>query len=218
MLIVEELFLLLTKDDGATEGWGTQKGWGLTAAAVADLVLQHKIDLDDGKDPRVTVMSDTPTGNPALDRTLARLGHKQGKKLSALVQDRQANPLDQVGEALVNAGIVDFEGKQLLGLVPARYPTLNPGPEQAVRERLRLVLGGQPATIVDATLLSILQGLGVAKTVLRAEAGGLSGRELKARIAEAAANVPEGAAIKRAIDQLNMVVLSAALIPVVTSN
>lgn len=216
MLISEELFLLLTNDEGKTEGWGTQRGYGLAGAVLADLIVAERITVDDAKDPRVSVVTRDSTGNPILDAALARVSEKEGKKLSSLVQDRKLDPAANIGAALAAQEIVGVQEKKMLGMVPARYPVLNGSPERAVRERLRVVIAGGQPTEAEATILSILQGLDVAHAVLRQEAGGLSKRQLKARINEVAQGA-SGTAVAKAVQALNTAILVAVIIPAATS-
>lgn len=70
----------------------------------------------------------------------------------------------------------------------------------------------------EATLLSILQGLDVAHTALKEEAPGMSKRDLKKRIEQAAGEVPEGTAVAKAVEALNTVLLTSVIIPVVVSS
>lgn len=210
-----EIFLLLTNDEGGPASWGSQTGWALSAAAIADLVIQERVVLEEGKDPRVRVIDATPTGSAVLDKVLSRIVEKNGKKLSSLVQDGKLNPEDQVVEALVDRGVVDVVPAKLLGLIAAKRPTLDPVPEREVRERLRAVLvGGRPSGS-DATLLAILQGLGVAKKVLEDESEGMSAKELKRRVEEASSEVAVGVAVKRAIESLNTAILAAVVVPTI---
>ena len=210
-----EIFLLLTNDEGGPASWGSQTGWALSAAAIADLVTQERVVLEEGKDPRVRVIDATPTGSAVLDKVLSRIVEKNGKKLSSLVQDGKLNPEDQVVEALVDRGVVDVVPAKLLGLIAAKRPTLDPVPEREVRERLRAVLvGGRPSGS-DAALLAILQGLGVAKKVLEDESEGMSAKELKRRVEEASSEVAVGVAVKRAIESLNTAILAAVVVPTI---
>ena len=210
-----EIFLLLTNDEGGPASWGTQTGWALSAATIADLLIEERVVLEDGKDPRVRVIDATPTGSAVLDKVLSRIVEKEGKKLSTLVQDRKLNPEAEVVDALVGRGVVGVVPARLLGLMPAKRPTLDPLPEREVRERLRAVLvGGRPSG-TDATLLAILQGLGVAKKVLKTESEGMSAKELKRRVEEASNEVAVGVAIKRAIESLNAAILAAVIVPTI---
>lgn len=67
MNITEELFLLLLRDNGKDESWGTHRDYGLRGAAVADLVVAGRIALSADKDPRLQVLDAAPTGDPVLD-------------------------------------------------------------------------------------------------------------------------------------------------------
>ncbi len=212
-----EIFLLLTNDAGGQASWGTQTGWALSAATIADLLIEGRVELGEEKDPRVRVVDAAPTGRPVLDKVLARAEAKDGKKLSALVQDSKLNPEDEVIEQLVAGGVVGVVPKRLLGLVPEKRPTLDPGPERRIRERLRTVLAGGRPSATDATLLAILQGLGVATKVLAEECAGMTSKQLKQRVEEATAEVAVGVALKRAIDSLNGAILAAVIVPVVIS-
>lgn len=218
MLITEQLFLLLTRDDGKPVNAFAYNAYGLAAAAIADLVLAQRISLSDDKDPRVHVASSEPTGDRVLDHALNRLRERDGKKLSSLVQDGKVNPETEVVAALQRAGVVAVEAKRYLGFVPEKRPTLDPTPERTVRERLRAVLAGSTPTVQEATLLSILQGLDVAHTALKEEAPGMSKRDLKKRIEQAAGEVPEGTAVAKAVEALNTVLLTSVIIPVVVSS
>jgi hypothetical protein len=217
MLIAEELFLLLRRDDGKPESASAQRGYGLAAAVITDLVLAERVTLSDDKDPRMTVLVPGPPGHPVLDAAMARLEQRDGKKLSSLVTDRKLALERPVATALAEAGVIRIEEKRALGLVPERYPVLEPEPERRVREQLRTVLmGGEPRP-GDATLLAILQGLGVAGKVLEAEKGTLGRRDLKRRIEEVSTEVKAGEAVKKAVDAMNAALITAAIVPAVVA-
>jgi hypothetical protein len=217
MLIAEELFLLLRRDDGKPESMSAQRGYGLAAAVITDLVLAERITLSDDKDPRMTVLVPGPAGHPALDAAMARLGERDGKKLSSLVTDRRLAVEAEVATALSTAGVIRIEEKRALGLVPATYPVLDPEPERRTREQLRTVLQGGTPRPADATLLAILQGLGVAPKVLAEERGTLGRRDLKRRIEEVATDVKAGAAVAKAVAAMNAAIMTAAIIPAIAA-
>lgn len=213
-----EIFLLLTNDEGGPVSWGTQSAWALSAATIADLLIEERITLGEQKDPKVHVVDHTPTQRPVADKVLARVVERDGTKLSTLIQDRRLNPEAEVVDALVRDGVVDVVPARLLGLVAEKRPALNPAPERQIRERLRVVLAGGTPSATDATLLAILQGLGVAKKVLAEESAGMSARQIKARIEEASQEVAVGAAVKRAIDNLNAIMVAAVIMPAITAS
>lgn len=217
MLISEELFLLLRRDDGKPESMSAQRGYGLAAAVITDLVLAERITLSDDKDPRMSVLRHGPVGHPALDAAMARLQEREGKKLSSLVTDRKLAVEEQVAAALASAGVIGIEEKRALGLVPAKYPVLDPEPERRTREQLRLVLAGGTPRTEDATLLAILQGLGIAPKVLEDERGTLGRRDLKKRIEEVSSEVKAGEAVAKAIAALNTAIMTAAIMPAIAA-
>ena len=208
MLIVEELFLLMRRDDGRPVSATAPRGFGLAAAVITDLVLAERITLSEDKDPRMTVLVPGPVGHPALDAAMARLEQRDGKRLSSLVTDGKLAVEEQVAAALASAGIVGIEEKRALGLVPARYPVVDPKPERRTREQLRVVLAGGTPRTEDATLLAILQGLGIASTVLKDEKGTLGRRDLTSRIEEVTAEVKAGDAVARAASSVNAAVMT----------
>ena len=148
---------------------------------------------------------------------MARLEQRDGKKLSSLVTDRKLALEHPVASVLADAGVIRIEEKRAMGLVPERYPVLDPEPERRLREQLRLVLQGGTPRPEDATLLAILQGLGVAGKVLEAEKGTLGRRDLKRRIEEVSTEVKAGEAVKRAVDAMNAALITAAIVPAVVA-
>ncbi|WP_299931711.1 GPP34 family phosphoprotein [uncultured Nocardioides sp.] len=217
MLISEELFLLLRRDDGKPESAMAQRGYGLAAAVITDLVVAERITLSDDKDPRMTVLVPGPVGHPALDAAMARLEQRDGKKLSSLVTDGKVSREKEVAEALAAAGVIRVEEKRALGLVPERYPVVDPEPERRVRERLRTVLLGGTPTSADCSLLAILQGLEIAPKVLEEEKGTLGKKELKQRIEEVSADAETGDAVAKAVAAMNTAMMTAVIVPIVVS-
>lgn len=218
MLIAEELLLLLRRDDGKAENAFAYSGYGLAAAALTDLILAERITVEEeAKDPAVTVVDDSTTGQQVLDAALTRLRELDGKKLSRIVTDGKLKLEEPVARSLADRGVVDIEEKRKWGFVPAKYPVRDPEPERRVRERLRAVLAGGTPTVPDATLLAIIQGLELAPKVLAEEKGGLSRRELKARIEEVTTEATAGLAVGKAVETMNTVMLTAVIIPVVVS-
>lgn len=217
MLIAEELFLLLRRDDGKPESMSAQRGYGIAAAVVTDLVLAARITLSEHKDPRVSVLLRGPAGHPALDAAMRRLEEREGKRLSSLVTDRRLAVEKEVAASLAAAGVIGVEEKRMLGLVPATYPVLDPEPERRVRDQLRLVLAGGTPRVQDATLLSILQGLGIAAKVLEEEKGALGRRDLKRRIEEVSTEVPAGEAVAKAVAAMNTAIMTAVIFPAVAA-
>jgi len=219
-LISEEVFLLLTTDAGTREGFGTQRGIGLAAAVVADLAAAGRVTTGGAPDHPVRVLDATPPGDPILDPALARLVERDGRPFSRLVRDRELNPESAVARRLADAGILEHRDSRLGGLLPAKHPTLDPGPERALRARLHQVLTVGPATDRDLTILSILVGLGVEWTVLgpELEPSGLDKAWLRDRIRELTAVSPAGDAVASALRTIAAAVAAAGSIGAIGSS
>ncbi|RJF40518.1 GPP34 family phosphoprotein [Actinomyces sp. 2119] len=218
MLICEELFLLLTKDSGTPEVWGGNEDYGLRGALLADLALHQRLTVEGGTDPRFRLLDTTPTGHPAMDHALAALPAKDGKRVSSLMSWTRLDPRPGIVSSLASAGTISVAKGGFLGMQTI-YPTLNPGPEQALRQRLYAVLHGQAVpTQADRTLLAVLQGLGHASTVLPRQYTGMSGRDLKRRITELAKGDPAGDAVSRAVEAVDAALITAVIVPTVVTS
>lgn len=218
MNITEELFLLLLRDNGKDEPWGTHRDYGLRGAAVADLVVAGRIALSADKDPRLQVLDAAPTGDPVLDLALTAFAAKDGKRLSSLITLGKLTLQPAVAQELAQRGIITIGEPRMLGLVPSVYPTINPQPERATRARLASVLrGGSLPSNADLALLGILQGLDVAPKVLATEAAGMSKRDLTKRIEELAKDDPTGSAVRRSIQAMTVAMTTAVVLPVIVA-
>lgn len=219
MLIAEELFLLLRRDDGNPEDSFAYSSYGLTAAAVVDLILTGRVTVSDEEDPRLSVVTESPTGHPVLDATLDRLRAKPGRALSAVVSDAALDVEKATARSLADAGVIGIKEKRFLGMVPAKYPLLDRTAEDDVRRRLRAVLAGGTPEAADAVLLSILQGLDVAAKVLKDERGDLGPDDLRRRITDVSRQVASAGsaagAVTQAVEVMNTAILAAVFIPIV---
>lgn len=218
MLITEELFLLLRRDDGKPESAVAQNGYGLAGAVISDLVLAEQVTVTDDKDPRLSVVSGAHADHPVLSAALERLRAKDGKKLSALVTDSKLNPEQNVVRSLAETGVIRITEKRALGLVPEKYPAVDAAPEQALRERLRTVLAGGTPQPADGVLLSVLQGIDLVTKVLQDEKGELSKKDLKRRIAEVSEESVAGHAVASAVQAMNAAIMTAVIIPAVVTS
>ena len=219
MLICEELFLLLTKDSGKPESRMTYPNYGLTGALLTDLLLAGRVSLTEDRSPRVYIVNSEPTGHPVLDWALTVLPAKDGKRFSSLVSWGKLNPTRNIAQSLEAAGVVRIYTGGLFGSLNPSYPTLDPVPERQLRARIDGALRGvQPPTGADIALLSILQALGVAPTVLPQQETGLSRGELKRRIKEIVGENPVGRAVQRAVEAVTMAIIAAGSVAAASSS
>ena len=99
-----DVSVLLTKDSGSFET--SNSTYGLNGALLIDLLLAGRVALGEGRNPRVSIVSSAPTGNPVLDRALEILPAKDGKRFSSLVSWGKLNPTRNIAQSLEAAGVV----------------------------------------------------------------------------------------------------------------
>ena len=200
-LICEKLFLLLTKDSGSPESRTARSAYGLNGALLVDLLLAGRIALSEDRNPRINIVNPAPTGRPVLDQALQTLPAKNGKRFSSLVPWGRLNPTRSIAASLSAAGIVTVDTSGLLGSLSPRYPTVDPAPEQQLRSHIYAVLHGEQIALeADCTILSILQGLGIAARILPLAQTRLSRGNLKRRIKEISRPDPDINTISYAVD------------------
>lgn len=161
------------------------------------------------------VVDPVPLGSAVLDPVLAALVARDDRRLSALVRDHDVQGEHRVADSLVERGILERRSG-VAGLFPS-HPTLDPEPEQRVRERLRDHLMGGGASVRDTTLLAVLLALGVERTVLGSEVPALGRRELRARITALTAGSPVGSGLDRAMRSLQAAIAATGSIGAIAS-
>ncbi|QCU78665.1 GPP34 family phosphoprotein [Citricoccus sp. SGAir0253] len=197
MLIVEETFLLLTKDHGPTERVGAYRRHGLVTALLADLEEAGVVRIGDEADPKVTVVRGGATGRPVLDEALPALDGLSGTRLGKVLGAKALDPGTAVGRSLAAQGIVQE--------VPHRFGApdfvvVNPAPEIALRRRLGEVLSGRrTATTADATELGILKALNLAYRLLAPGRGEFDRSTLDRTLVPVVQDRPLVAALQRAV-------------------
>lgn len=177
MLVSDAVFLLLTTDEGGIDRGGVHRKAAIAGAAVVDLLAERRVEVSERRNPLVTVVNPAPIGHAAVDTVLASLA-KRPRKLSSILMMPGGNVAAATGRELVDEGVLEERSRMLIG--PA-FPTINPGPEQHLRDRIRTILNGTGPRpeLADAALLALFQGAGVAYGVLREERGARTRAELR---------------------------------------
>ena len=209
--ITEDLvLLLLDPDSGRPVVDGTALDHAIGGALLLDLSLRDRIAADgDGAKARLTVDDPAPTGDALLDSALDRLA---GKPLRAqrAVERLTRKYRERVLDRLVQRGIVERRVQKRMGLFPSTYwPAVDNGPGRELRAALARVLrdGGEPDERT-ACLVSLVHAV-------KAEHKLVDGprRKLRARAAEVTRGEWAGAAVRRAVQAVQVsvaVALSAA--------
>lgn len=159
-LTLQEEFLLLCLNDQTGKFESRWLHHGLSAAALAGLLLRDRLSLD--TNGLVHVKSTAPTGDEALDSALARVAERPAAALSLA---HWINTLEDettfhhtLLPRLIHRGILrKEEDRFLLIFRETTYPTLSAAPEEHVRQRLRTALAGSgPVDERTAILITLL--------------------------------------------------------------
>ena len=210
IMLIAEKFLLLVIDDGSGKRiiGRDRLEPALGGAVLAELAVRKRIGItgDDAgllRRRRVMVIDPAPTGDELLDQLLTKIGAKPDQKAGNLITATKKLP-EQLTDRLIAAGVLSEEQGRILGLFPTRsWPTVDPGPEHAVRQWLQaaLIAGATPddQTRVLIALLTATDSLTKVvpsddKRAVRARAKELNkddwiGREVKQVIDEVTAAV-----------------------------
>lgn len=200
MLIVEEMYLLLTQDNATDDRARRYQRHGLAAAALTDLAESGHLRIDGVEaDAKVTVVRAGMTGQAPLDALLPALDRLSGKTMAQLVANSTLDPTEATARALAGQGVLREEKSGLFSR--PTFQTVNPAPLIALRTRLGQVLaGGREADRADATVLGILTALNVAYGLLGTAKGTLDRHGLARRIETVAPGRPAVLALKRIVD------------------
>ncbi len=144
LTFAEEILLLMLDDDGVflpTRGGAVEHV--LAGAVLMDLAFANRIDTD----PEQLVSLDrTPTGNPMLDRVLARITNSDETKdtkgwIETLTSQGTTEIRRQALASLIERGILESQDEKFLWVFRARrYPTIDGRVEREVKLRIADVL------------------------------------------------------------------------------
>jgi golgi phosphoprotein 3 len=158
-LTLQEALLLLCLNDRTGKLEAPYLRYGLNAAALAELHRQGRIVVEGGK---VALVNPAPIGDELLEVAMSRLaGSRRPGRLSAwvrvLYRDRKL-PIEVLTNRLVRRGILTRREAPLFWFFHRTvYPTSDPGPEQAVRQRIQEILlqerGRDDTTVILIALL-----------------------------------------------------------------
>ena len=137
----EQLMLLALRDEkGTLESKASMYGFALGGALLAELSLRGRIRIGEGK-PLVDLVDRATLGEPVLDDCVQMIATAKRRAKAATWVQRFANMKrlrHRVAEGLCRRGILrDDEDKVLLFFTRKLYPTINPGPERRLVDRLR---------------------------------------------------------------------------------
>lgn len=216
-LSLAEEYLLLALDD--TSGRPLLSAqylqFALAGASVAELTLRGALVVSDGADGgragRFRVTGRATPSDPVQREVLDLMNERRPKDaIRKAGQGSFARRLrDSLQRELAARGVLREEQIRILGLFPSStWTTHDPAPEAAVRDRVLAALTG--SADVDertAALVSLL----LATDLIRKILPGQDRRALKRRAKEIAESEWAGAAVKRAIDDVNAAMVAATV-------
>jgi hypothetical protein len=217
MLIAEDLLLLLTNDTtGKLATSHREVDVALGGALLAELALMQRVDLPGSSEQvrqgRLVVSDASPTSDPLLDKALATIGEKQGRKPQDVVTALGKHVRDRLYDRLVDRGFVRAESGKILGIIPRHnWPARDAAHEDSVRADLLTAL--RNATTGDArssVLISLLFALKAVHKAVDPAGAGLSKREMNASAKQIAEGDWASDAVRHAIDSVNAAVIAAA--------
>lgn len=201
LTFTEEILLLLGDEDGASLPIRQHAfECALAGAALMDLAFANRIDTDLAT---LVVTDPTPTGNPALDRILAKIGERAGTTdtqtwIRLLTTEDAANIRESALENLVRRRILARRDKRFpWAFGSVRHPTVDDRAEGEIKARIeRALLEDVPdprdiALISLADACQILPGLfpdqaieNLAPRIARLRRMDLIGREVAGTISD----------------------------------
>lgn len=205
-----ELLLLSLHDEKGTHAFGGMLQIGLAGGVLSELLLEDRVEFrPEGRRGRdlVTVVSRAVLGDDVLDAGLRRLvDAKRRGDPQRTVQSltRIADIRGRTAVALCRRGVLREKEGRVLWLFRRRiFPTVDPGPERALVDRVRAAVEDPAGEVAPRTalLVTLAQATGALKAVysskeLRAhkkrlaalkEMGGESGSAAEAAIQAAQA-------------------------------
>ncbi|WP_224392973.1 GPP34 family phosphoprotein [Pseudonocardia sp. ICBG1293] len=158
-LLLSEELLLIGLDDESGKARGMFNPASLHGALLCDLVERGAVTVDDRN--KVVPAAAAP-GHPALaavhETITADPRPRSVSHWTGMLPSRHPKPAELVALRLVADGVLAREEGRVLGLFrTVRMPETDPGPERALRERLRSVLvQGTTPSPHDALLVALL--------------------------------------------------------------
>ncbi|MEV6487527.1 GPP34 family phosphoprotein [Actinoplanes sp. NPDC051633] len=209
MNLPEEFALIAYHDDGTPVTDGTHLDNGLGGALLLELALAEKIDVADKK---VVVLDATPTGDRVVDDALARIAGDKPRKPKDWVSKFSKDTRRQVMAGLVASGVVREEkGKVLLVFPRTKYPAahgVEPVAETEARQRMRAAIDRSgPVEPRTAALCALIAATGMEKKVF----ADMDRKLVKVRLKEIGQGDWAAAAVKKAIDEIQAAVITAAV-------
>ena len=212
--IYEELLLLALHDTKGTNAFAPLLDPALGGGLMAELLLEERIELrKEGLRGLMTVIDASRTGDAVLDLGLEKLSsaRRRASPKSTVMRLAGTKGLKEaILLGLCRRGILRAREDELLLMFRRKvYPTVNPGPEQALIARIRGVLDDNEAPDVRT---AITIGLAQTSGALGAVYTRKERRDRKKRIAALSEETLAGSATQDAVEAIQTALLVTTVI------
>ncbi|OZD58056.1 GOLPH3/VPS74 family protein [Rhodococcus sp. 06-1460-1B] len=219
-LIAEDLLLLLLDDEsGKPSADSTKLPRVLAGALVVELALGGSLRItcpgEQTKKDHVVVAGDPPA-DPLLRRVFDLVATaSRSMKPQKVIEKSQKNLAKELAARLVAQGFVTEKQDKVWGLFPTTtWPARDTSREKVLRDALRSALvDGTTPTPHSAALISLISAVDLThKVIVDADK-----KVLKTRAKQIAEGEWAGAAVRKAVSDVNAAVTAAIMVPVIVS-
>ncbi|AMY54026.1 GOLPH3/VPS74 family protein [Rhodococcoides fascians] len=219
-LIAEDLLLLLLDDEsGKPSADSTKLPRVLAGALVVELALGGSLRItgpgEQTKKDHVVVAGDPPA-DPLLRRVFDLVATaSRPMKPQKVIEKSQKNLAKELAARLVAQGFVTEKQDKVWGLLPTTtWPARDTSREKVLRDALRSALvDGTTPTPHSAALISLISAVDLThKVIVDADK-----KVLKTRAKQIAEGEWAGAAVRKAVSDVNAAVTAAIMVPVIVS-
>lgn len=219
-LIAEDLLLLLLDDhSGKPLADSTKLPRVLAGALVVELAMGGSLRIT-GPGEQVKKDHVVVAGNPPADALLRRVFDlvataSRPMKPQKVIEKSQKNLAKELAARLVAQGFVFERHDRVLGLFPTTtWPARDVSREKALRDVLRSTLvDGTTPQPQTAALISLISAIDLThKVIVDADK-----KFLKQRAKQIAEGEWAGAAVRKAVSDVNTAVMAAVMVPVIVS-
>ncbi|MBU0637650.1 MAG: GPP34 family phosphoprotein [Planctomycetes bacterium] len=215
----EEIMLLALRDEEGTVGMGSMHVYAIGGAILAELLLDERIAVDEGRRRLVNLQSSEPLGEPILDEALQKISAAKRRAPLATWVQRLAGIKrihHRVARGLCRRGILRTNEKTFLLLFRRQvYPELDPRPERRLIERLREAIFGDNPRVQPRTV--ILIALAQSVDLLRIPFSRKDLRRRKPRIRQLCQGELMGRATAEAVHAAQVTLMMTAIMPSVVA-
>lgn len=197
MLLAEEFVLLALDPDGTVaRGMSNQPAAavGVTGALITELVQSGHLAVDDGR----IHLTGTRPDHPLLAQALDNVAPHEGKKLKSRLGSIKHAGWREVVDTMVDAGVI---GREDHVLRPTRHPVQDRGAHERLVSEVRAAATGQGP--LDGRIAALLALAGPSQMLEVLAPDRRDRKVARARIKQAAEQVPAAKAVKYVVDSMN---------------